>query len=90
MTAAFQHLLESGAVTADQLTNILSSAGYEPQIGWQTITVDDTNWQSISGAYTVGENRVPITGSLQSYVGQSVSVPVSVRTVPPLSLTSNP
>ena len=76
MTAAFQHLLESGAVTADQLTNILSSAGYEPQIGWQTITVDDTNQQTISGAYTVGENRVPITGSLQSYVGQSVSIPV--------------
>ena len=40
MTKSFNNLLQSGAATADQISTILSSAGYEPEIGYEKVWID--------------------------------------------------
>ena len=53
MTAAFQALLDSGAITVDQMNSILSGIGFEPDIDYVDVPLDQAAYNKDSNTYTV-------------------------------------
>ena len=50
---SFNQLLEDGKITAGQLTDILSEAGYAPEYEYETLTLDEAKKQNYSGTQTI-------------------------------------
>ena len=53
MTAAFQALLDSGAVTVDQMNSILKGIGFEPKVDYIDVPLDQAAYNKDSNTYTV-------------------------------------
>lgn len=49
----FNDLLEKGKITASELTNVLSEAGYAPEYEYETLTLDEAKEQGYTSTQTV-------------------------------------
>ena len=84
MTTAFNALLESGAVTVEQMNNILSKIGFTPEIAYKDVEITGDHKQQIvsAGGFTKvnadgSTTWVPINNETEvdSYVGSTMQVP---------------
>ena len=79
-SAGLQNLLDSGAVTVDQMNDILSGIGYEPIIEYEQVAVSSFDRQSQQGYIQVAGvdgsiEYVPITSDMDISGEQYVYVP---------------
>lgn len=70
MTDAFNSLIESGIMTADQVSQALESIGYEPEITYKEVPVDQVHFGRQTATAEVLD---PLTGEKKTVTAENIS-----------------